>query len=174
MVASTGLVFGHNDEEPHPLRLVHVSVPVVADRPGYLAEGFTIMAYAEAVKHNAHELARQELVRQDSERQARPSLYVGVGREEPVASFIRGWRAAGGVEAWLEYVLNVVVTCESEWNVYAVSPNGLYHGLGQWHWATWSATARQTGLWDIWDPEHQGHNMAYKSQREGGGAWGCW
>ena len=132
------------------------------------------MAYAEEVKHNAHELARRELVRQDSERQARPSLYVGVGREEPVASFIRGWRAAGGVEAWLEYVLNVVVPCESEWNVYVVSPNGLYRGLGQWDWATWSATARQTGLWDIWDPEHQGHNMAYKSQREGGGAWGCW
>jgi len=84
-----------------------------------------------------------------------------------VAQFDAGWFAGGGSAAMLAKA-HSVVTCESTWNVYAVSLNGRYRGLGQWD-STWYSF----GGGDIWSAWQQGHNMAVRVNQEGWRAWTC-
>ena len=190
MVASTGLVLGHNE----PIHDNFNDPLVSADAPDrdleHLESGYTLMGYAQAVEQAAYlgEMVRREVMGRGNELQARRSaLYlpvegVNLRRLEPsygsvdvVASFVQGWRAAGGVEEWLDFVVDVVVPCESSWDPNVVSTNGLYRGLGQWDWPTWNDIAALTGYSDIWSPFDQGINIAYKSRRDGSFAWpGCW
>jgi hypothetical protein len=84
-----------------------------------------------------------------------------------VAQFDAGWFAGGGSAAMLAKA-HSVVTCESTWNVRAVSPNGRYRGLGQWD-SSWYSF----GGGDIWSAWQQGHNMAVRVNQEGWRAWAC-
>ncbi len=91
------------------------------------------------------------------------------------SQFEQGWRSVGGSEEWLALATAALIPCESGWNVYAYNPEGPYLGLGQWLESTWSGIASATGFHDIYDPFHQGANIAYKVLRDGPGAWpSCW
>ena len=184
MVASTGLVLGHNEYTPlsqfEPADSNHIVAAGDLLVDPVLMEGYELVAYTQAVKQAAYlgEADQREALGRGSALPAGGSAnYIRVDRDEPLVkgSFREGWRSAGGVEAWLDFVVDVVVTCESSWDPNVVSPNGLYRGLGQWDWPTWNDIAALTGYSDIWSPFDQGFNIAYKSRRDGGFAWpGCW
>lgn len=119
----------------------------------------------------------QEMVR------ATPELHAGVAETstiprsiirpvpgEVLSGFAQGYREAGGPGQWLDHFLYDVIWCESKNNPYAVSPNGLYYGLVQFEvyfngegeivGGTWHTVASVTGLWNVYDPYHQGFNTA--------------
>ncbi len=192
MAASTGLVLGHNEyttlSQFERTDGDRVTVTSNVHLDSLIMDGYTLVAYTQAAKQSAY-------IQAISDRNTVQAAYLGevawqavqsplpvstskqdrVGREESVASFIAGWRAAGGVEGWIDFVVNTVIECESSWNINAYNPAGPYYGLGQWLQSTWDGIAALTGKWDLYNPEHQGANMAYKSRRDGGFAWPeCW
>ena len=182
MVASTGLVLGHNEYTPLSQfeRADGNHIVAVSDLPvdPVLMEGYELVAYTQAVEQAAYLAAISDRNTFQAEELARVNLRrleYPTGPVDVVASFIQGWRAAGGVEGWIDFVVDTVIPCESSWDPNVVSPNGLYRGLGQWDWPAWNEISLLTGYSDIWNPEHQGYNMAFKSRRDGGFAWpGCW
>jgi hypothetical protein len=85
--------------------------------------------------------------------------------------FIAGYVAGGGPLDLLPHVIRVV-DCESTWDNYVVSGNGLYYGLGQFDAVTWYGA----GGGDWTDPYTQGYRMAYLILTSNpGGRWPtCW
>ncbi len=169
MAASTGLVLGHNDELTDPNPMVYHRIFSSDDDLRYLVAGYNLVGYAQAVEQHTYIQALSDWNYARLGPVSPPSV------ERSVVAFIRGWRAAGGVEEWLDFVVNTMIPCESSWDPNVTSPNGLYRGLGQWDWPTWNGIATLTGYSDIWNPFDQGFNVAFKSRRDGGFAWPeCW
>ena len=158
--------------------------PVVVDHR--LEEGLQTLAYVVAVEEQRQHTRYIEALawqRPDPtphtleapEELPTPVPYVPPDTTDVRARFVEGWRSVGGSEEWLALAVAALIPCESGWNVYAYNPAGPYLGLGQWLESTWSGIARATGLHDIYDPYHQGANIAYKVLRDGPGAWpSCW
>ena len=176
VAVSTGLVFGHEYVEPVPVEpAVHRSYP-----SGFIADGLRALHHRENVAQ-----LRQVAAYLDAlvAREGRPDVDTrgangsfqrdvydtGADVASVQSEFIRGWRAGGGVEEWLPYVLNTVVPCESSWQPLVISPAG-HLGLGQWLPSTWEAA----GGGDWTNPWQQGRNMGAYSEVNGGGAWECW
>lgn len=83
--------------------------------------------------------------------------------------FIAGYRAAGGSEELFNHIVSHMISCESGWQIYIVSPYG-DSGLGQFKVGTWNGVAASTGHTDIWNPYDQGFNVATLS-KDGLGPW---
>lgn len=70
--------------------------------------------------------------------------------------FRAGYLDGGGPVDMYAQVLRMV-SCESNWDPYVISPDGLYHGLMQFDMPTW----RESGGGDWTSPYWQGHHTAY-------------
>lgn len=90
------------------------------------------------------------------------------------ARFYAGWYDAGGANVKDDWAIWRMINCESTWNVH--TPDSAYYGLAQFSEATWALVATITGLWDYWNPYHQGYNTATWAQVSTGGTqWPyCW
>ena len=73
--------------------------------------------------------------------------------------FLDGWNDGGGAALKSPASVSRWVTCESGpgWNVVTA---GSFLGLLQFHPSTFGTIATITGLWDAYDPYHQGFNGA--------------
>lgn len=92
------------------------------------------------------------------------------GRQPPAAIaavFIAGYRDAGGRPAWEGNFINIVIPCESDWQL---DPPGYYLGLAQFNPWTWAAA----GGGDYTDPYLQGHHVAVWSNRVDPASRGGW
>jgi hypothetical protein len=88
----------------------------------------------------------------------------GVDRDE----FIRGYQEAGGAPALLDHFLNVVIPCESGWQV---NPGGYHLGLAQFAPDSWAAA----GGGDPFDAYQQGANTArWAKMTVPSEQWSCW
>lgn len=91
----------------------------------------------------------------------------GVGARE---AFVRGYRDAGGDEVLLAYFVNVVIVCESGWDVGAVSAGG-HLGLAQFAPDSWA----KAGGGDPFDAYTQGRNVArWVRMTTPSEQWSCW
>ena len=68
--------------------------------------------------------------------------------------FAKGYIAGGGPPQYLETILQVVIPCESGYNLRAFNPAGPFYGLMQFLPQTWA----NTGGGDWFDAWQQGHN----------------
>lgn len=96
----------------------------------------------------------------DDEGIATRVLEVATGESDSAATasqaeFRRGYRAAGGDPDWEGHVVNVVIPCESSWNV---DPGGPHLGLAQFSEDTWAKASRPGA--DYRDPYEQGWAVA--------------
>lgn len=74
-----------------------------------------------------------------------------LGPADLAAAFTAGYTANGGPPALLDHLLNVIIPCESHWNV---DPVGEHAGLLQFSDDTWAKCARPGA--DYRDPFEQG------------------
>jgi len=85
-------------------------------------------------------------------------------------AFIRGYRDGGGNSEWEEHFVNVVIPCESKWDVNVVNSMSGAKGIAQFIDSTWAAA----GGGDWRDPYQQGRNVASWSSMvdpSGAGGW---
>ncbi len=91
------------------------------------------------------------------------------------ACFRQGYQDFGGRPEWEDRFVDVVIPCESEWQV---DPAGRYLGLAQFAPDSWATAGVATGLTDYRNPYHQGANVAWWSNATdpgGSGGWAeCW